>query len=115
MARPTVNDLIKGHLDTLLLATLDREPLHAYALIAALRERSGRVFALPEGAVYPALHRLESGGLLFSCWTAVAGRRRRVYALTTAGNESLTERRDTWCCFASAISAVIESEVDEVA
>ena len=110
MARPTAKDLIKGHLDALLLAILERGPLHGYALIAALGERSGGAFDLPEGAVYPALHRLERRGLLSSRWTVVAGRRRRVYALTAAGSESLAERRGVWRRFASAIGAVLQPE-----
>ncbi len=110
MARPTAKDLIKGHLDALLLAILERGPLHGYALIAALGERSGGAFDLPEGAVYPALHRLERGGLLSSRWTVVAGRRRRVYALTAAGSASLAERRGVWRRFASAIGAVLQPE-----
>ena len=55
---------------------------HGYAIITALRERSGGTFDLPEVTINPALHRLEQSGLLRSSWTEVGGRRRRVYELT---------------------------------
>ena len=69
---------LKGHLDLLLLAVLEGGPAHGYGVIAALRERSGETFDLPEGTVYPALHRLEEQGLLGSRWSSVEGRRRRL-------------------------------------
>ncbi|MBA3412243.1 MAG: helix-turn-helix transcriptional regulator, partial [Actinobacteria bacterium] len=55
---------VKGHLDLLLLAELDRGPGHGYALIERLRDRSGGAFDFPEGTIYPALHRLERAALL---------------------------------------------------
>jgi PadR family transcriptional regulator, regulatory protein PadR len=77
--------LLLRHLDLLLLSVLAAGPRHGYAIISALRERSGGTFDLPEGTVYPALHRLEDGGLLASSWADVTGRRRRVYGLTDNG------------------------------
>ncbi|WP_460915637.1 PadR family transcriptional regulator [Plantactinospora veratri] len=77
---------MRGHLDLLLLGALRRAgPAHGYALIAALRDRSEGTFDLPEGTVYPALHRLERDGLVSSEWDAGASRRRRVYRLTPLG------------------------------
>ena len=78
-------DMMRGHLDGLVLAVLATGPSHGYGLIEALRDRSGGVFDLPEGSVYPALHRLERAGLVASGWSEVGGRRRRVYCLTAAG------------------------------
>ena len=75
-------ELLKGHLDMLLLAVLADEPKHGYAVIAELHQRSNQVLDLPDGTVYPALHRLLRAGLLASDWTTVGGRRRRVYQLT---------------------------------
>ena len=98
---------LKGHLETLLLGILEGRPLHGYAVIAALEDRSGGTFDLPEGTVYPALHRLQRAGLLSSEWTVAEGRRRRVYALTAAGREALRERRGEWREFASAVGAVL--------
>ena len=84
---------IKGHLDLLLLSVLAAGPAHCYAIISALRERSEGTFDLPEGTIYPALHRLEDAGLLSSAWADGDGRRRRVYALTSAGATALAAER----------------------
>ena len=62
-------EILKGHLDLLLLAAVRARPAHGYAVIDELRRRSGGTFDLPEGTVYPALHRLERGGLLASHWS----------------------------------------------
>jgi PadR family transcriptional regulator PadR len=98
---------LKGHLDLLLLAVLQRAPAHGYAIIAALRDRSGGAFDLPEGTIYPALHRLEAAGLLQSGWLEVSGRRRRVYEITGAGLAALRARRGEWREFASGVQAVL--------
>jgi PadR family transcriptional regulator len=99
---------LRGHLDLLLLATLHRTgPAHGYALIAALRDRSGGAFDLPEGTVYPALHRLERDGLVTSGWDTGAARRRRVYALTPAGERALAAKHDQWHEFARAVQTVV--------
>ena len=73
---------LKGNLDLLLLSVLASGPTHGYAIISALRDRSEGTFDLPEGTIYPALHRLEDAGLLASTWAQAEGRRRRVYGLT---------------------------------
>lgn len=99
--------LLKGHLDALLLSVIDASPAHGYAIIGALRDRSGGELDLPEGTVYPALHRLESAGLVFSKWASVAGRRRRVYQLTGAGAVALADRRSEWRRFATGVEAVL--------
>lgn len=98
---------IKGHLDLLLLSVLTAGPAHGYAIIASLRERSGGTFDLPEGTIYPALHRLEDAGLLRSSWAAADGRRRRVYALTDAGADALTAERTEWRRFSRGVQAVM--------
>ncbi|MGH2843456.1 MAG: PadR family transcriptional regulator [Solirubrobacteraceae bacterium] len=97
---------LKGHLDALILAVLAAEPLHGYAVIEALKRRSGGELSLPEGTVYPALHRLERDGLLRSDWTE-GGRRRRVYSLTRRGRSELGVRRARWRAFASTIDTVL--------
>jgi PadR family transcriptional regulator, regulatory protein PadR len=98
---------LKGHLDLLLLAVLERGPAHGYAIITALRDTSGGAFDLPEGTIYPALHRLEAAGLLRSGWSEAAGRRRRVYQLTGAGSLALRDRRDQWRRFAGGVQSVL--------
>lgn len=100
--------MLKGHLDAVVLAALETGPAHGYAIIDAIRTRSGDVFDLSEGTVYPALHRLEKAGLLSSTWTTAAtGRRRRVYALTKSGAASLRERHQSWERFSQAVDAFL--------
>jgi PadR family transcriptional regulator, regulatory protein PadR len=99
-------DAVRGHLDGLVLAVLADGPAHGYGLIELLRERSGGFFELPEGSVYPALHRLEQAGLVASGWSEAGGRRRRVYELTTKGRRAVTERRREWRSFAAAMEAI---------
>ena len=101
-------EALKGHLDLLLLAVLEKGPAHGYALIESLRTRSGGTFDLPEGTVYPALHRLESDGLLRSDWSQDSGRRRRVYQLTPKGAETLARRKAEWGQFSRAVDATVE-------
>lgn len=100
-------ELLKGHLETLLLSVLEHGPLHGYAIIEQLRERSAGVFRLPEGTIYPALHRLEAAGYLASSWSHHDGRRRRDYTLSEAGREALAARRAEWSAFSAAVNGVI--------
>jgi DNA-binding PadR family transcriptional regulator len=102
-----VNEELKGHLDSLILAVVAAAPAHGYAIIQELKLRSGGTFALPEGTVYPALHRLERSGLLSSGWANAGGRRRRVYRLTRRGRTRLESRRREWRAFSSAVDAVL--------
>ncbi len=99
--------MVRGHLDLLVLAVLSGGPRHGYALITDLRSRSRGVFDLPEGTVYPALHKLEAAGLVASDWTVVDGRRRRLYALTAAGTAALLDQREEWGRFADGVTAVL--------
>jgi DNA-binding PadR family transcriptional regulator len=102
-------ELLKGHLDTLLLAVLESGPRHGYAVIEALRATSGGALDLPTGTVYPALHRLERAGLIASSWQTVGGRRRRDYRLTPSGRAALTEQRAVWEQFSIAVGAVLSA------
>lgn len=98
---------LKGHLDALILAILADGPNHGYAIIEQLKERSNGHLQLPEGTIYPALHRLESDGLLNSHWSTDSGRRRRVYRLTDRGTRELGDRRVRWRRFAATIDSVL--------
>jgi PadR family transcriptional regulator PadR len=100
-------ETLKGHLDGLVLATLADGPAHGYAVIEELKRRSNGAFDLPEGTVYPVLHRLEAEGLLASEWSEGAGRKRRVYRLTRRGRTSLAGRRRDWKLFAGAVETVL--------
>lgn len=103
-------EVLKGHLDALLLATLAPGTLHGYAIREALRDSSGGRFDLPSGTIYPALYRLERAGLIRGKWSIVTGRRRRTYQLTPAGRRELAEHRSSWRDFAAAVTAVLEGD-----
>ena len=100
-------ETLKGHLELLLLSALQTGPAHGYAVAETLRARSQGTFDLPEGTLYPALHRLEGAGLLASRWSEVNGRRRRVYQLTAKGQKSLASRQDEWQLFSRAVQSVV--------
>jgi PadR family transcriptional regulator, regulatory protein PadR len=102
---------LKGHLDLLLLSVLSRGPGHGYEVITRLKLRSDGAFTLPEGTVYPALHRLESAGLLASSWDVVAGRRRRIYHLTLAGEAALAEQAAQWREFIGSMARVLGASI----
>jgi PadR family transcriptional regulator len=104
-----VGEEIKGHLDALLLAVAADGPIHGYAVVERLRERSGGRFDLPEGTIYPALHRLEADALLQSKWAVVGGRRRRQYQLTDRGRRELGMRSKEWRRFAAAVEAFLST------
>lgn len=100
-------DVVRGHLDLLLLAALEGGPAHGYALIERLRQQSGGTLDFPEGTIYPALHRLERTGLFSSVWDESAPRRRRVYTLTSRGRRELARQRQAWRAFARAVELVV--------
>ncbi|MFI5060095.1 MAG: PadR family transcriptional regulator [Actinomycetales bacterium] len=101
------NDRIKGNLDLLLLAALAGGPAHGYELAASIRARSAGEFVLAEGTVYPALHGLESRGLITSSWEVVAGRRRRVYELSGAGRDARDQQAADWQRFVGGMNRVL--------
>ncbi len=102
-----IGEALKGHLDLLLLAILSEGPAHGYAVIESLRQQSGGLFDLPEGTIYPALHRLEAQGLLRSQWREDSPRRRRVYELSAKGQQALAKRQDEWKIFSKAVNATV--------
>ena len=101
--------MLKGHLDAIVLAALEAGPAHGYAIIEQIRRLTDGAFDLPEGTIYPALHRLEQAGLLRSDWAVSAGaRRRRVYSLTDEGSASLVERKKNWRRFSRAVNDLLQ-------
>ncbi|QIS15676.1 PadR family transcriptional regulator [Nocardia arthritidis] len=99
-------DELRGHLDGLVLAVLERAPLHGYGVSQALALRSGGAIDVPSGTIYPALHRLERAGAISSDWASADGRKRRVYTITARGRRDLAEQRAAWAEFSSTISTV---------
>src|SRR3954454_20517927 len=102
-----MKDSVRGHLDAVLLAVLEPGPLHGYAIIEAMRERSGGRFDLPTGTVYPALRALERAGYLAGDWSEVGGRRRRTYRLTGSGRRALVAERTDWQAYSQALNAML--------
>jgi len=102
-------ETLKGHLDLLLLAVVGAGAAHGYQIARRLAEASGGTLQLPEGTLYPALHRLESKRLLESSWATVGGRRRRVYGLTPVGKEALARERLEWGSFAQTVNSVLDT------
>ena len=104
-------DSLQGSLDLLVLKILSRKPgLHGYAIMTAIRDRSGDVLRADEGSLYPALHRMEEAGWLDAEWVAKEkGRRLRVYRLTTQGAKQLESEESRWQTVTSAVNRVLRT------
>src|SRR5258708_24549155 len=100
-------EALKGHLDGILLAVLEAGPCHGYAIMEALRARSGGQVDLPTGTVYPALHRLERAGLVRARWSEGGGRRRRAYELTPPRLRSLDAQPRAWLDFSPTLTPLL--------
>jgi len=103
-------DLLQGTLDMLVLKTLSRGPLHGYAIAESIQRTSEDVLRVEEGALYPALHRLEVRGLLASEWgVSDNNRRAKFYRLTSAGRRQLAEETSHWTRLVAGIARVMET------
>jgi PadR family transcriptional regulator len=103
-------DLLQGTLDLLILKSLARGPMHGYAVAEWIHESSMDVLRVEEGALYPALHRLELRGLLSSEWGASENNRRaKYYSLTAAGKRQLAEEAESWRRLAGAVARVLQT------
>jgi transcriptional regulator len=103
-------DLVQGTLDMLVLRTLKRGRMHGYAIAESIHQRSDDVLHIEEGALYPALHRLELRGLLAAEWgLSENNRRAKYYRLTAAGQRYLEAERATWDRMVLAIARVMET------
>lgn len=104
-------DLLKGTLDVLILKTLSRGPSHGYAISRAIREATREAFIVEEGALYPALRRLEEKGLLESAWRVTeTGRDAKFYTLTADGRAQLDAELRTWRRYVAAMARVLGPE-----
>ena len=103
-------DLLQGTLDMLVLKTLARGRMHGYAIAESIHLRSDDVLRVEEGALYPALHRLELRGLLAADWgLSENNRRAKYYRLTPTGRRYLEAERATWNRMVMAIARVMET------
>ena len=104
-------DSLQGSLDLLVLKILSRRPrLHGYAIMSAIKDRSGEVLRAEEGSLYPALHRMEEAGWIRAEWiTKDTGRRARAYELTAAGKKQLAAEESRWQAVTSAVNRVLRT------
>jgi len=104
-------DQLRGHLEGLILAALERGTAHGWDIWRSLEAASGGALALKEGSLYPALYRLERQGLIAARWeTATADRpgpRRRVYRLTAKGRRRLDAARNEWRQFVTVLGNLL--------
>jgi transcriptional regulator len=102
-------ELLPGTLDMLILKTLSRGPLHGYGIAQFVQRASDDVLKVEEGALYPALHRLEVRGWLLSAWgVSDNNRRAKFYRLSALGRRALDVEADYWRRIASAVTQVME-------
>ena len=110
MGKKSRGDLIQGTLDMLILRTIDCGSMHGYAIALAVERRSDDELRVEEGALYPALHRLELAGFLKSEWKlSEANRRAKFYQLTTTGRKHLAAESANWNRLVKAVARVMEA------
>jgi PadR family transcriptional regulator len=106
MGKPS--DLIQGTLDLLILKTLSLEPAHGWAIAKRIEQVSRDALQVSQGALYPALHRLEQQGWVRSDWrTTQTGREAKFYVLTRAGRGQLEQALKQWKRLSNAVGLVI--------
>ena len=107
MGKPT--DLVQGTLDLLILKTIALEPMHGWGIAQRIRQVSKEVLQVNQGALYPALHRLEQNGWIKAKWgESENNRRAKYYSLTSAGRKYLEQEESNWKRLSTAIGLVLE-------
>ena len=107
-------DLLPGTLDVLILKSVSLGPLHGYAVLARIEQITQGALLVEQGALYPALYRLEHQGLLDTEWgTSENNRRAKYYRLTAAGRKRLREETDSWNRLATAMSCALRARPSE--
>lgn len=103
-------DLLQGTLDLLILKSLARESMHGYGVAEWIHQTSEDVLRVEEGALYPALHRLELRGLLSSEWgLSDNNRRAKYYSLTAAGRKQLAQETEYWRRMSGAVARILQT------
>jgi len=104
---------LRGHLETMVLAVLERGQAHGYEVLQRFEEAGCGALKLKEGTLYPALYRLEESGLIKGAWESGGenrrGPRRRNYRLTAKGKRELARRRDSWRNFVAVVGRIVEA------
>src|ERR1041384_1563890 len=112
---PKQVDLLPGTLDLLILKAVSLGPLHGYGILLRIEQISGKALLVEQGALYPALYRLEEQGLLAAEWgTSENNRRAKYYRLTRAGEKRLRQETESWTRLVSAMSTVLRTRPEEV-
>ena len=102
-------ELIRGSAESLLLCLVGQQPMYGYQILKELERRSEGYFKFKEGTLYPALHRLETSGLITGKWQVLPnGRQRRYYYITDKGQRVLAEKMSQWRDFLTALNLIIE-------
>ena len=108
MSKPT--DLVQGTVDLLILRTIALEPMHGWAIAQRIRQVSGEVLQVGQGALYPALHKLEQQGWITAEWAPSENNRRaKYYTLTREGRQALADETAQWERLSAAISLVVRN------
>jgi len=108
--RENPGDLLQGTLDLLILKALARVPKHGYGVAEWIHQTSEDVLKVEEGALYPALHRLELRGLLSAEWgTSDNNRRAKFYSLTAAGRKELAQEAEFWRRMSGAVARILQT------
>src|SRR5216110_1946394 len=101
-------DLPQGTLDLLILKSLSLGPMHGWAISERIQQVSRAALQIPQGSLYPALHRLERQGLIRAEWGASDNNRRaKFYELTRSGRKQLEAETDAWDKLIAAVSLVL--------
>jgi PadR family transcriptional regulator PadR len=112
---PTRADLLPGTLDLLILKSVSLGPLHGYAVLLRIEQITGGALLVEQGALYPALARLEHKGLLATEWgTSDNNRRAKFYSLTTAGRKALKTEQQSWARLSTAMQAALDATTEEI-
>ena len=112
---PDQADLLPGTLDLLILKAVSLGRLHGYGVLLRIEQISGGALAIQQGALYPALYRLEHRGLIDSEWgSSENNRRAKFYRLTAAGRRSLGEEEASWNRLVAAMTAVLTATPQEI-
>lgn len=107
----TERKYLQGTLDAVVLKTLSWGPMHGYGIATWLEQSAGEVLRLDEGALYPALYRLERKGWLASEWRVTENNRRaKFYRLTPAGRRRLSRELQDWEAYIAAVSPILRAE-----
>ncbi|HEX8674414.1 MAG TPA: PadR family transcriptional regulator [Longimicrobium sp.] len=102
-------DLPQGTLDLLILKAISIEPMHGWAISERIRQVSREALQVPQGSLYPALHRLERRGWIAAAWgTSENNRKAKFYELTRSGRRQLDAEAHAWARLTSAVSLVLE-------